>query len=161
MADKSKIEWTEASWNPVTGCSKVSQGCKHCYAERGWARLSANPKTVYYGRNFTDVKCHPERLDQPLRWKKPRRIFVNSMSDLFHEDIPYDFISAIFGVMAATPQHTYQVLTKRPEKMREWFLKAEDDLKGRSKLPAIIHHAACVMDSDVMFAKANQAANAA
>src|SRR3546814_2023871 len=80
MADKTGIEWTDATWNPVTGCAKVSQGCKNCYALRDWPRMSANPKTVYYGRAFTDVQCHPERLGQPIRWKRPRRVFVNSMS---------------------------------------------------------------------------------
>lgn len=92
MSDKTRIEWTEATWNPVTGCSKVSQGCKHCYAERDWARLSApRPKpNLYTGRAFTDVRCHPERLDQPMRWARPRRIFVNSMSDLFHPDVLHD-----------------------------------------------------------------------
>lgn len=122
MSDKTGIEWTEATWNPVTGCTKVSQGCKHCYAEREWARLSANPKaTAYFGRAFGDVKCHPERLDQPLRWKRPRRIFVNSMSDLFHEDVPCGFIDRVFAIMAQSPQHTFQVLTKRPERMLEYM----------------------------------------
>jgi protein gp37 len=118
VADKTHIEWTEATWNPVTGCSKVSAGCKHCYAEREWARLSANLYTRYHGRSFTDVQCHGDVLTLPLRWRRPRRIFVNSMSDLFHESVPDLFIADVFGVMAATPQHTYQVLTKRPERMR-------------------------------------------
>lgn len=120
MADKSKIEWTDMTWNPVTGCTKVSQGCKHCYAERDWRRLSANPSTpAYFGRDFTEVKCHPERLDIPLRLKKPRRIFVNSMSDLFHESVPDDFILSVFVSMAVAQQHTYQVLTKRARRMRK------------------------------------------
>lgn len=119
MADKTKIVWTDATWNPVTGCTKVSQGCKHCYAERDWARLVHMP--AFSGRAFTDVACHPERLDQPLHWKKPRRIFVNSMSDLFHEDVPDEFIDQVFAVMAQSPQHTFQVLTKRPERMREYM----------------------------------------
>ncbi len=122
MSDKTGIAWTNATWNPVTGCTKVSQGCKHCYAEREWARLSANPKaTTYYGRAFTDVACHEDRLDQPLRWSKPRMIFVNSMSDLFHEDVPDAFIDRVFAVMALATQHTFQVLTKRPERMLQWF----------------------------------------
>lgn len=116
-----KIEWTDETWNPVTGCSKVSQGCKNCYAMREWPRLAGNPKTVYFGREFTDVRCHPERLDQPLRWTKPRMIFVNSMSDLFHEAVPDDFIDEVFAVMALASQHTFQVLTKRPERMREYL----------------------------------------
>src|SRR3990167_10301118 len=118
MSDGSKIEWTEATWNPITGCNKVSQGCKHCYAERAWPRLAA-PRAkpnLYTGRDFTDVKCHPEKLDIPLRWTKPRRIFVNSMSDLFHEDVPDDFIDRVFAVAALTPWHTYLVLTKRIER---------------------------------------------
>lgn len=122
MSENTGISWTNATWNPVTGCTKVSQGCKHCYAEREWPRLAANPKAVsYFGRGFTDVACHDERLDQPLRWKKPRLIFVNSMSDLFHEDIPDAFIDQVFAVMALSPQHTFQVLTKRPERMLMWF----------------------------------------
>lgn len=119
MADKTGIEWTESTWNPVTGCSKVSQGCKHCYAERDWARLAHLP--AYKGRAFTDVACHPERLDQPLRWMRPRLIFVNSMSDLFHPDVPDSFIDQVFAVMALAKQHTFQVLTKRPERMRDYL----------------------------------------
>lgn len=115
MGDSTKIEWTDATWNPVTGCTKVSQGCKHCYAERDWARMVHLP--AYQGRAFTDVECHPERLYQPIRWKKPRRIFVNSMSDLFYQGVPDEFIAQVFAVMAATPEHTYHVLTKRPERM--------------------------------------------
>jgi protein gp37 len=119
MADHTAIEWTDATWNPVTGCTKVSTGCKHCYAEREWARLSANPKTPrYFGRQFTDVQCHMDVLTTPLRWKKPRRIFVNSMSDLFHDGVPDLFIADVFAVMAAAPQHTFQVLTKRAARMQ-------------------------------------------
>ena len=128
MSDKTGIAWTNATWNPVTGCTKVSQGCKHCYAEREWARLTANPKaTAYYGRAFTDVACHEDRLDQPLRWSKPRMIFVNSMSDLFHEDVPDDFIDKVFAVMALAEQHVFQVLTKRPERMRRWLDPEHDN----------------------------------
>ena len=116
MADKTGIEWTDATWNPVTGCTKVSSGCKHCYAERDWARLSANQKTRYFDRAFTDVQCHADVLTLPLRWTKPRRIFVNSMSDLFHPDVPDRFIADVFGIMAAAREHTFQVLTKRPER---------------------------------------------
>jgi protein gp37 len=105
------IAWTETTWNPVSGCSKVSQGCKHCYAERLFPR-------VYPGRKFTDVQTHPNRLRQPLSWRKPKRIFVNSMSDLFHEAIPEEFIVQVFAVMALAPRHQFQVLTKRPERMR-------------------------------------------
>lgn len=120
MSDKSGIEWTEATWNCITGCTKVSQGCKHCYAEREWPRLAA-PRAkpnIYTGRAFTDVKCHPEKLDIPLRWTKPRRIFVNSMSDLFHESVPDEFIAKVFAVMARSSHHIFQVLTKRPGRMQ-------------------------------------------
>jgi protein gp37 len=127
MSDKSKIEWTQATWNCVTGCSKVSEGCRNCYALRDWARLSANPNTVYHGRKFTDVQCHPERLDQPLRWTKPRRVFVNSMSDLFHESVPDAFIDQVFAVMALAKQHVFQVLTKRPDRMLDYLSVAESE----------------------------------
>lgn len=125
MSDKSGIAWTDATWGPVTGCSKVSQGCKHCYAERDWGRLANNPKVkTYFGRSFTDVQCHPDRLDLPLRWQKPRRIFVNSMSDLFHEDVSDEFIDQVFAVMLLTPRHVFQVLTKRSERMVAYFSDA-------------------------------------
>lgn len=117
---KSKIEWTDETWNPVTGCTKVSAGCKHCYAEREWPRM-VRLVPSYAGRDFTDVRCHPERLEQPLRWKRPRKVFVNSMSVLFHEDVPDDFIDRVFAVMALSPQHTFQVLTKRARLMREYL----------------------------------------
>jgi protein gp37 len=116
MADKTGIEWTDATWNPVTGCAKVSAGCKHCYAERNWGRLQHLP--AYAGRAFTDVATHADRLLQPLSWKRPRRIFVNSMSDLLHQDIHDDFIGMVFRTMARAPQHTFQVLTKRAERMQ-------------------------------------------
>ena len=128
MSAKTGIEWTDATWNPITGCSKVSQGCKHCYALRDWTRLASNHKTVYSGRAFTDVVCHSERLDKPLRWQKPRMIFVNSMSDLFHEDVPFQFIADVFAVMACTTRHTYQVLTKRPARMLDFFAWLNEEL---------------------------------
>ena len=116
------IEWTNETWNPVTGCAKVSQGCKNCYAEgvahRFWAKQY--PPVGGRPRRFTDVQCHPDRLDEPLRWRKPRRVFVNSMSDLFHDDVPDEFIGQVFAVMGRAPQHTFQVLTKRPERMRRF-----------------------------------------
>lgn len=117
MAGASKIEWTDATWNPVTGCTKISPGCKNCYAERLAKRLQAmgNPR---YENRFT-VTLHPDLLDQPSRWKRPKMIFVNSMSDLFHESIPDDYILEVFRRMHKAPQHTYQVLTKRPERMLE------------------------------------------
>ncbi len=138
MGDKSAIEWTDATWNPVTGCTKVSQGCKHCYAERVFARVynrdviptyEGSAQDGFRPRTFTDVRCHPERLDQPLRWKKPRRIFVNSMSDLFHEAVPDEFIDQVFGVMALSDHHTFQILTKRIERARKYLSSLGD---GRS-----------------------------
>jgi protein gp37 len=115
VADNSKIEWTEATWNPVTGCTKVSPGCDHCYAETFAERFRGVPGH-HFEQGF-DVVLRPERLDQPLRWRKPRRIFTNSMSDLFHKDIPANFIARMFAVMALAPQHTFQVLTKRHGRM--------------------------------------------
>ena len=108
---KTAIQWTDETWNPITGCSKVSQGCKHCYAERLFPR-------VYRERKFTSIQCHEDRLMQPLHWRKPRRVFVNSMGDLFHEDVPVQFIMRVFAVMAQCPQHQFQILTKRPGRMQ-------------------------------------------
>jgi protein gp37 len=113
---ETKIEWTDRVWNPVTGCTKVSAGCKHCYAERQFPRVYGRDKVEERKRHFTDVVCHPDRLDQPPKWRKPRRVFVCSMGDLFHEDVPWSFICAVFAVMAAARQHTFQVLTKRPRR---------------------------------------------
>ncbi|HOJ04139.1 MAG TPA: phage Gp37/Gp68 family protein [Bacteroidota bacterium] len=123
MADQRDggIVWTDWTWNPITGCSKVSQGCKNCYAERQFKRFSGDTG-IYAGRQFTDVRCHEDRLDQPLRWMRPRKIFVNSMSDLFHEDVPDEFIDKVFAVMALARHHVFQLLTKRPERMREYLL---------------------------------------
>jgi len=116
MADNSKIEWTEASWNPVTGCVEVSPGCDNCYAKTFAERWRGIPGH-HFEQGF-DVTLRPERLGQPMRWTRPRRIFVNSMSDLFHDAIPDEFIARVFAVMAATPRHTYQLLTKRHARMR-------------------------------------------
>jgi protein gp37 len=131
------IEWTHApgftgcTWNPVIGCRHVAEGCRHCYAETMSKRLAAmgqkdyasilDAKGKFNGRAIT----RPDKLAEPLGWKKPRMVFVNSMSDLFHEDVPFEFIAAVFGVMAACPQHTFQVLTKRPERALEFFEWAE------------------------------------
>jgi protein gp37 len=112
------IQWTDETWNPTTGCTKVSPGCANCYIERTPAFRVSGTRFV---KGRIQVRLHERRLETPLRWKKPRRVFVNSMSDLFHEDVPFEFIAAVFGVMAAVPRHTYQVLTKRPQRMREWF----------------------------------------
>jgi len=117
MATTSSIEWTEMTWNPVTGCEKVSQGCKHCYAERMAKRLFAMGAERY--RNAFKPTLHYDLIDLPRRWKKPRVIFVNSMSDLFQEAVPLDFIRGVFSTMEACPQHTFQILTKRSERLRE------------------------------------------
>ena len=139
----SSIEWTEKTWNPVVGCTPVSPGCLNCYAARMARRQEAmgtpgyEPRThhgfpesrtiriaeVRGGRPvFTgEVRCLPERLEEPLRWRKPRLVFVNSMSDLFHEAVPFEFVDRVFAVMALCPQHTFQVLTKRPERMAEYM----------------------------------------
>lgn len=106
-----KIEWTEATWNPSTGCNKVTAGCKHCYAETMSRRLKAMGAPGY--ENGFEFTLMPERLQMPLRIKKPTKFFVNSMSDLFHEKMPYDYLDEVFDVMRTTPQHTYQILTKR------------------------------------------------
>jgi protein gp37 len=112
MSAKSKISWTDSTWNPVTGCNKVSVGCANCYAHTYAQR--------FHKGDFS-VKLHPGKLDVPLHWKKGRKIFVNSMSDLFHPDVPNDYIDLVFAIMALSQQHTFQILTKRPIRMLEWF----------------------------------------
>src|SRR5215467_3248484 len=118
-----KIEWTDETWNPVTGCVKVSPGCKHCYAEtfaerfRGTKLAGGKLHPFYQG---FDPTLRKSRLDQPFQWRTPRRVFVNSMSDLFGSFVPDSFLHGVFDVMRQTPQHTYQVLTKRAERLREW-----------------------------------------
>jgi len=134
MADKSRIEWTEATWNPTTGCDRVSPGCDHCYAMSLAPRLKAmgskryqrdgDPRTSGPGFGLT---LHADTLDLPLRWTKPRRIFVNSMSDLFHDDVPDWFIAEVFGVMGRARRHTFQLLTKRHARMRS--LLADDGVR--------------------------------
>lgn len=117
MATTSNIEWTEMTWNPVTGCTKVSQGCKNCYAERMTKRLTAMGSDRY--RNGFRVTLHPDSLDAPRRWKQARLVFVNSMSDLFHDDIPLSYIQRVFSTMRDCPHHTFQILTKRSERLAE------------------------------------------
>ncbi len=132
MSGITKIEWADKVWNPITGCTKVSEGCRNCYAERIAARF-------WKGRKFTDIQCHEERLEEPLHWKKPARIFVNSMSDLFHPDVPFEYITRIFDVMCSwrypnkeaeregdeslleDPGHDYLILTKRPDRIKKWL----------------------------------------
>src|SRR5687767_6635680 len=115
MATASKIEWTEQTWNPVTGCTKISPGCKHCYAERMADRLKAMGQRNYV--NGFDLTLHPSSLSIPLRWKKSQTIFVNSMSDLFHKDVPSDFILEAFDVMVRADWHRFQILTKRSDRL--------------------------------------------
>jgi protein gp37 len=144
MAD-SKIEWTGKTWNPVVGCSPKSPGCLNCYAARDALRLAGNPNPkihqIYGGlaKKTADgrpvfsgeVRTVPERLDQPLRWRKPSQVFVNSMSDLFHPTVPFEFIDQVFAVMALCLQHTFQILTKSPERMREYMSAGSDLWAGR------------------------------
>lgn len=129
MSGHTSIEWTDCTWNPTRGCTRVSEGCRHCYAEQIAARFSGPglhsegfAKRVDGEARWTGrVELIESKIDEPLRWQRPRRVFVNSMSDLFHESLSDEAIAAVFGVMAAAPLHTFQVLTKRPERMRQWF----------------------------------------
>ena len=158
MAANSNIEWTEHTWNPVTGCLKISQGCKHCYAERMAKRLKAMGSARYVA-GF-EPTLHHDLVDAPKKWKKPRLVFVNSMSDLFQIDVPVAFIKAVFETMRATPQHTYQILTKRSERLRElapllpwpdnvWMGVSVEDERVRSRIddlsvvPARIRFLSC------------------
>ncbi|HUT11814.1 MAG TPA: phage Gp37/Gp68 family protein [Thermoguttaceae bacterium] len=144
MAQTSSIEWTEATWNPVTGCTKISPGCAHCYAERMAKRLRAMGQVRY--RNGFRLTLQPDVLEVPLRWKRPRMIFVNSMSDLFHKDVPRDFIAQCFAVMEQASQHTFQVLTKRPRRAAAMA----DDLPWPKNvwLGASVEDASCVSRID-------------
>ena len=117
MGSGSSIEWTNATWNPVTGCTKISPGCKHCYAERMAKRLQAMGQANY--ANGFELTLQKHMLEVPLRWRKPRLVFVNSMSDLFHKDVPTRFIKQVFETMEQASQHTFQVLTKRADRLRE------------------------------------------
>jgi len=117
MARGSTIEWTEATWNPVTGCTKVSPGCKHCYAERMAERLRVMGQANYF--NGFELTLQPHMLELPLRWTKPQTVFVNSMSDLFHEEVPFEYIERVFDVMVRASWHRFQVLTKRAERLAE------------------------------------------
>lgn len=119
MTTATKIEWTEQTWNPTTGCTKISPGCKHCYAETMANRLQAMGARGY--ENGFKLSILPDRLAEPLKRRKPTMYFVNSMSDLFHNDIPFEFLDQVFDVIRRTPQHTYQILTKRAARMRKYF----------------------------------------
>lgn len=156
MATNSNIEWTDATWNPVLGCSIVSAGCKNCYAMRMAYRLEAMGQPAYRGLTQRvngkavwtgDIATDGDKLDLPLTWRKPRRVFVNSMSDLFHESVPFDFIRQVFSRMWRANQHTYQVLTKRPARMVEfWQWLVAQGLSGvfPPRIPSYIHIGASV-----------------
>jgi protein gp37 len=142
MPDKTKIEWTDATWNPIRGCSRVSEGCRNCYAEKIAARFSC-PGQAFEGlaqmkdgeaRWTGKIAVAEDALDQPLHWRSPRRIFVNSMSDLFHDGVSAEALSHIFEVMLECPKHTFQILTKRPERAKRWFDIAEQEWNRRPKL---------------------------
>lgn len=125
MADHSAIEWTDATWNPVTGCTKITAGCDNCYAERFAERFRGVPGHPF--ENGFDLTLRPDRIDQPKRWRRGRMIFVNSMSDLFHKDVPKTFIDAVFDTMEEANWHTYQVLTKRSSLMRDYLKSRYSD----------------------------------
>jgi protein gp37 len=158
MANQSNIEWTEATWNPITGCSKVSAGCKNCYAERLALRLHAMGNPRY--RNGFKLTLHDDLMELPKRWRDPRLIFVNSMSDLFHEQVPLEFIQCLFATMRACPQHTFQILTKRSTRLRRlasqldwptnvWMGVSVEDARVFSRVddlrrvPAVIRFLSC------------------
>ncbi len=140
MSTNTKIEWTDATWNPIVGCTRVSEGCMNCYAERFAARFHERfggvSRMTEHGPRWTGkIVLRPETLGLPLRWRKPRRVFVNSMSDLFHPDVPDDFIDQVFAVMALCPQHTFQVLTKRPERMIAYLTNLPKRAENTPALP--------------------------
>jgi protein gp37 len=149
MTDNTSIEWTDATWNPIGGCTRVSEGCRNCYAEvmaarfskpgqwgHGLAEIVRRPDGTTDHRWTGNVVLHEGALDRPLRWQQPRRIFVNSTSDLFHEEAPDEWIDLVFAVMALAPRHTFQVLTKRPERARAYLL-ANPGIRIRSQMPSI------------------------
>jgi len=123
MAQKSKIEWTESTWNPITGCTKISEGCQNCYAEKMAARLQSMGQEKY--KNGFKLSLHPNELEKPLKWKKSQVIFVCSMSDLFHKDVPSEYIIKVFEIMNKAHWHTFQVLTKRSERLLEFIDKVD------------------------------------
>jgi protein gp37 len=126
FVSKSNIEWTDETWNPVTGCTEVSPGCDKCYARTLInTRQVVNPKSARFGHPFAEVMLHPERLSYPFRWSKPRLVFVNSLSDLFHRDVPNEYIRKVFQTMGEVERHTFQVLTKRAERMRRFMRTLE------------------------------------
>ena len=153
MAAKSRIEWTEVTWNPVTGCTKVSPGCKFCYAESMARRLRAMGVDRY--RSGFKLTLQEDLIDLPKRWRKPRTVFVNSMSDLFHDEVPLEFTKRVFATMEQTPQHTYQILTKRSHRLREiashlpwprnvWVGVSVEDQQRLSRIPDLVEVPAAV-----------------
>jgi protein gp37 len=147
MSDNSKIEWTDATWNPVTGCTKVSQGCKNCYMFREYPKLAKRGVPGYAGGRPDQVRLWPDRLDQPLHWRKPRRVFVCSMADLFHEAVPIGFHAEVWNVMAKAKQHIFQILTKRPKLLLcgDWPLpnvwvgvSVEDQKTADERIPLLL-----------------------
>jgi protein gp37 len=128
MADSTTIEWTDATWNPVTGCTKISAGCDHCYAERFSERFRGTSGHPF--ESGFDLTLRPERLEQPLAWRRPRMIFVNSMSDLFHKEIPVEFIDRVFDTMEHARWHTFQILTKRSSLMRNYLRRRYGNERG-------------------------------
>lgn len=158
MGQKSKIEWTDATWNPTTGCTKVSEGCDHCYAHTlahgRLAKVYARQLPVVQNEvNLADpfaVRLWPERLDEPRKWKEPRMVFVNSMSDLFHVDVPDSFVRQIFEVMLEFDHHIYQVLTKRPTRAVRFFEKNRD-LFPTGRIPGHIWMGTSVESQDVIY----------
>jgi protein gp37 len=162
VTTKTAIEWTQMTWNPTTGCDRVSPGCDHCYALTMSARLKAmgapayqndgDPRTSGPGFGLT---LHPERLNDPLKWRDSRVVFVNSMSDLFHARVPFEFVERVWATMAATPQHTYQILTKRPDRMARfshrlpllpnvWLGTSVEDFDRKERLEALVGSRAAV-----------------
>ncbi|MBW2064428.1 MAG: phage Gp37/Gp68 family protein [Deltaproteobacteria bacterium] len=141
MAVRSPIEWTESTWNPVTGCTKISPGCKHCYAERMSTRLKAMGQPNYV--NGFRLTVHEHVLEMALRWKRPQTIFVNSMSDLFHKNVPLEFISKVFDVMTRASHHRFQVLTKRSKRLLE--------LSSKLPWPSNVWMGVSVENSDYLF----------
>ncbi len=149
-----KIEWTEKTWNPITGCTKISEGCKNCYAEIMSRRLKAMGQKKY--QYEFDLTLHENVLNEPFKWRKPHTIFVCSMSDLFHEEVPFEFIDKVFKTIRDTPHHRYQVLTKRSERMEEYFLMRDiptnvwlgvtvENLKGKKRIEHLRHLQASVL----------------
>ena len=157
-ADQTGISWTDSTWNPVTGCSKVSEGCRYCYAEALSLRFGWSRKPWAAEHAAENVVCHPDRLTQPLRWHRGRKVFVNSMSDLFHERVPDAFIADVFAVMVEAPQHIYQILTKRPARLERfardfgiaaqpyiWLgVSAEDQRAADERIPLLLQTPAAV-----------------